>query len=372
MKIFSLLADNIKNTFKKNKPEATSPANASGPDVQLPKDRTSTMHITQAYVETMSHAIVKQLEYLEHTKAVEHIASRHLEQKEVNQIELFSYEQQEAACNQKLERTIREINSKQANARKQYLESYQNKFHQQKQSFQQYIQGQLETINQLKQQQHKQQSSYNKLKTDHSSCYERLEKLKTEHQQLQDNLAALQISEGQHQLNLAKDNAAKNSATQVIAFEKIQQLKSVRQDLEQRMNANSSLEQALRNELGVLQKEAKKLQNNSADQLTSHLKALGVVGISYQPKEGHLTIPAEELQNFVKNPGSYSVSHSGISESTYKSWQAHCQSPQCTAILSNGSVCGEGIEAVTDPLRFVIGISDRCQKHKRKGYLQKK
>lgn len=371
MKIFSLLADRIKSTFRKNKPQAQDPLNESNADVAMPgKDRTSTMHITQAYVETMTHAIVKQLEYLEKTNAAEHLASRSVEQQAPSQTDVLPPVEIEAQYNQKIEQKVKTIKTKQSSERKELLESYQDNFHRQKQSFQQYMQGQLETINQLKQEKHKHISTYQKLKNDYDSCLKRLNDLKDEHQKLKDNLNTLGSSSSpEDAINV---RTQKHTEAQVIAFEKVQKLKSVRQQLEQQLTENSSLEQQLQEELESLQLEANKLKTNSADQLTSRLKMLGIVGVSYQPKEGHLTIAADELQSFVQDPGAFAVSHSGISESTYKAWQAHCKSPRCTAILADGSICGSTIDTVTDPLRFVLGISDRCTIHKRKGYTAQK
>ena len=149
----------------------------------------------------------------------------------------------------------------------------------------------------------------------------------------------------------------------------IDAIKTARDQLvkhERALKKQLKVEQQLRAEIAQLNSQIDQLKRDSVEEFVKKLKYLGMVGVCYQPGGGHLTITADHLISFVKNPGAFSVTHSDVSEDTYRAWLTHIETPCCTAILPDGSICGEPVDRCGDPIRFTRGVSDRCEKHQRK------
>ena len=151
----------------------------------------------------------------------------------------------------------------------------------------------------------------------------------------------------------------------------IDAIKSARDQLvkhERALKRQLKIEQQLRAEIAQLNNQIEQLKRDSVEEFVKKLKYLGMVGVCYQPGGGHITVTADHLISFVRNPGSFSLTHSDVSEDTYRAWLAHIETPTCTAILPNGQICGEPLERCGDPIRFTRGVSDRCEKHRRKTF----
>jgi len=70
----------------------------------------------------------------------------------------------------------------------------------------------------------------------------------------------------------------------------------------------------------------------------------------------------------MENPIAYAADKCLVSEEHYRRWLAHYQKPECQAPLTNDKVCACRIRRVDVPSQFVIGESDRCDKHKPRSF----
>ena len=87
--------------------------------------------------------------------------------------------------------------------------------------------------------------------------------------------------------------------------------------------------------------------------------------VTMQPGAGHITIPVDEVDEFLKSPHAYAAKYCMVSEDAYKVWLRHYEAPVCDArIPVTGELCGLPLERKTHPGRFTPGISNRCSRHK--------
>lgn len=95
------------------------------------------------------------------------------------------------------------------------------------------------------------------------------------------------------------------------------------------------------------------------------LEEAGVSLVTLQPGAGHITIPVDEVDEFLKSPSAYAARYCMVSEEDYKVWLKHYETPVCDAhIPVTGQLCGLPLERKTHPSRFTQGISNRCSRHK--------
>lgn len=95
------------------------------------------------------------------------------------------------------------------------------------------------------------------------------------------------------------------------------------------------------------------------------LNDAGVSLVTMQPGAGHITIPVDEVDEFLQSPAAYSAKYCMVSEEEYEVWLNHYELPVCDAhITVTGELCGLPLERKTHPNRFTPGISNRCSRHK--------
>lgn len=120
----------------------------------------------------------------------------------------------------------------------------------------------------------------------------------------------------------------------------------------------------LREELCQLRKDKIRLVNEGGDKFLERLENLGVSFIAFHPGAGHISIPLGDMAEYMENPIGYAANRCLVSEDHYRHWLAHYQKPECQAPLSTDKICGCRIRRVDVPSQFLMGDSDRCDKHK--------
>ena len=124
----------------------------------------------------------------------------------------------------------------------------------------------------------------------------------------------------------------------------------------------------LREELTHLRKDKIRLVHEGGDKFLERLEALGVSFIAFHPGAGHVSILLSDMPSYMENPIAYAANKCLVSEEHYRTWLEHYQKPECQAPLSNEKKCGCRIGRVDVPSQFVVGDSDRCEKHKPRSY----
>ncbi len=124
----------------------------------------------------------------------------------------------------------------------------------------------------------------------------------------------------------------------------------------------------LREELTQLRKDKIRLVHEGGDKFLERLEALGVSFIAFHPGAGHVSILLSEMPSYMENPIAYAANKCLVSEEHYRIWLDHYQKPECQAPLTNDKKCGCRIARVDVPSQFVVGESDRCDKHKPRSY----
>ncbi|MBA56027.1 MAG: hypothetical protein CMK89_16370 [Pseudomonadales bacterium] len=124
----------------------------------------------------------------------------------------------------------------------------------------------------------------------------------------------------------------------------------------------------LREELTQLRKDKIRLVHEGGDKFLERLEALGVSFIAFHPGAGHVSILLSEMPSYMENPIAYAANKCLVSEEHYRTWLDHYQKPECQAPLTNEKKCGCRIGRVDVPSQFIVGDSDRCEKHKPRSY----
>jgi hypothetical protein len=120
----------------------------------------------------------------------------------------------------------------------------------------------------------------------------------------------------------------------------------------------------LSEELCALRRDKMRLMMNGADGFFQKIKESGLKVVAYHPGAGHLTIPIDDLNEYIQDTPAYVAKQCGVSTETYLEWKQHNESLSCTFPLNSEQSCPERLVPVTSPKQFVSGISDRCQKHR--------
>ncbi|MGH1470083.1 MAG: hypothetical protein ACRBCS_02750 [Cellvibrionaceae bacterium] len=123
-------------------------------------------------------------------------------------------------------------------------------------------------------------------------------------------------------------------------------------------------ELSLEEEIQRLREENQRLLGNSSEQLLEKLENAGLNFVAYHAGAGHLTVPLEEMSNYLANPVAYVAVKCGVTEKHYREWLIHHKSPTCQALNSRGEVCSDFIERVPTPGQFHPGENDRCDHHR--------
>lgn len=96
---------------------------------------------------------------------------------------------------------------------------------------------------------------------------------------------------------------------------------------------------------------------NGSQDVLSQMKAQGLVSMVYHSGAGHVSIAADELLNYLRDPLEFVAQSLGLNKVHYEHWLHHDQEGRCTQ-------CGAPIDHEADPKAFVPGFTDCCDNHR--------
>lgn len=119
----------------------------------------------------------------------------------------------------------------------------------------------------------------------------------------------------------------------------------------------------LRDEIARLRQERERLIAPGSGGILQLLADNGVALVAYQPGTDVMSVPLADVSRYLDSPQAYVAEKCAVSVEQYRLWLDHYALPVCCAQLADGSVCGDPIDKVERPHRFIAGISDRCAAH---------
>ena len=85
--------------------------------------------------------------------------------------------------------------------------------------------------------------------------------------------------------------------------------------------------------------------------------------VAYNPGAGHMTLPYADITRYLQSPERYVAERCGVSESQYRQWLAHHESPRCQHGADSGQPCNAPLTRISSPTEFRSGRDDRCERH---------
>jgi hypothetical protein len=119
----------------------------------------------------------------------------------------------------------------------------------------------------------------------------------------------------------------------------------------------------LRDEIARLRQERERLIGQGGGGILQRLAEHGVTLVAYQPGAEVINVPVAEVPRYLESPQAYAAEKCSVSVEQYRLWLDHHELPVCGETLADGAVCGEPIEKIERPHRFIAGLHDRCQAH---------
>lgn len=219
-----------------------------------------------------------------------------------------------------------------------------------------------------------------------AASLERIAQLELELRTSQEKNLALQERVGQ--LNSVGKDAWRE--LQDMAVKEKNQVAMLRAQFEQELESHKELlasihqkqlqrqQQQYQKQLDRLQEELQQVRENGETEIREYRAVLqasqevlqrlddaGVSLVTMQPGAGHITIPVNEVDEFLQSPAAYSAKYCMVSEEEYGVWLNHYKLAVCDAHISvTDELCGLPLERKTHPNRFTPGISNRCSRHK--------
>ena len=124
-------------------------------------------------------------------------------------------------------------------------------------------------------------------------------------------------------------------------------------------------EQQLSQEVAQLKAQLQKQAGQSGEQILERLTRSGVVFVACHPGVGHITIPLQDMAAYQQEPMGYVAKKCAVSQEQYSLWLNHYENPVCCAKFDEQTRCGLPLARESSPGAFVVGVTDRCSKHKR-------
>lgn len=119
---------------------------------------------------------------------------------------------------------------------------------------------------------------------------------------------------------------------------------------------------ALRAETARLRKERDRLIQRGGQQLLGLLAENAVAFVAYPAAGDPITVPADAMAGYLDDPIGWLAERYGLEREHYAAWRRHCELPVCQ--LAGAEPCGEPVDRIATPDRFISGISDRCERHR--------
>ncbi len=99
------------------------------------------------------------------------------------------------------------------------------------------------------------------------------------------------------------------------------------------------------------------------DSLLAKVRDGDLFVVAYSPGAGHMTLPYAEITRYFQSPERYAAERCGVSETQYRQWLAHYDSPRCQHGADNGQPCNTPLTRIIAPGEFRSGRDDRCDRH---------
>lgn len=142
------------------------------------------------------------------------------------------------------------------------------------------------------------------------------------------------------------------------------ELKEQVQIKEMELIYRDEINKQLREELCELRRDKLRLVDGGADKFLEKLDKIGVSFICYHPGAGHLSIPLEDMVDYIDDPIRYAAKKCMVSTDHYRRWLAHHENPICLCEITPGNKCNDVVKRVEVPNQFKPGEHDRCEKHR--------
>jgi len=138
-------------------------------------------------------------------------------------------------------------------------------------------------------------------------------------------------------------------------------VKSLNAEIAEREETINEYEQ----QLEQLKQQHAQQQEAQADTFLRQLESIGMNFVAFHAGVGNLSVPVNDLANYIKNPTAYVAVKCLVSEAHYKLWLAHYDNPRCQADIGEGQLCQSRLIRTDSPSKFVAGQSDHCARHQR-------
>ena len=113
-------------------------------------------------------------------------------------------------------------------------------------------------------------------------------------------------------------------------------------------------------EIAELKRNQTREASSGAQKVLEKLEDLGLSFIAFHPGAGHISIPAEQIAEYMENPVAFAARKCLVTEDHYRAWLAHYANPVCQVSAGmEGQVCGKRVIRVEVPNQFKPGVSDR-------------
>ncbi|MCK0153911.1 hypothetical protein MWU49_09360 [Alcanivorax sp. S6407] len=113
-------------------------------------------------------------------------------------------------------------------------------------------------------------------------------------------------------------------------------------------------------EIAELKRNQTREASSGAQKVLEKLEDLGLSFIAFHPGAGHISIPADQIAEYMENPVAFAARKCLVTEDHYRAWLAHYENPVCQVSAGvEGQVCGKRVIRVEVPNQFKPGVSDR-------------
>lgn len=115
-----------------------------------------------------------------------------------------------------------------------------------------------------------------------------------------------------------------------------------------------------------LQQAVKDLTAEAGEHILQRLDSAGVNFVALHPGVGHINIPLSEIDLYLLNPYGYAAKECLVTEEHYREWLKHYESAACDALIeTTDTLCSLPLERKNHPSQFVIGVSNKCSRHRK-------
>ena len=182
---------------------------------------------------------------------------------------------------------------------------------------------------------------------------EQIEDIQFKFEQQTERFASLKE---EHLALIRQHNHHKNSQSDdTDVNELIEEINTIQMQLEGALNREDDLQK----ELKAMKAEKTKIENAPQDtnELLEKMIKQELIFTAYHPGAGHVSIPARNVMNYLKNPNQYAAQKCSVKLKDYELWLAHFENPVCEE-------CGIQIDRTNTPSDFVFSRHAFCTSHR--------